>query len=83
MNNKKQKSEDMIKKDSDLYHNEHFIVAKGIVADSLYIKTPKPVGYLVNENIKTNIPVYKEFNFIQRFFIKFCFGLKFVKTKLI
>jgi len=79
MNNKEQKSEDIIKKDNDLRYNEPFIAVKNIVADSLYIKTPKPVGYLVNENIKANIVVYREFNFIQRFFIKFCFGLKFIK----
>ena len=37
------------------------------------------IGCLYNPNIHTEIPVYKKINFIQRFFIKFCFGFKFIK----
>lgn len=37
------------------------------------------IGYLRNDNTNTEIAVYRKFNLIQLFFLKFCFGLKFEK----
>lgn len=36
-----------------------------------------PIGYLVHEPTHTTIAVFKPINFWQRWWIKFCFGLKY------
>jgi hypothetical protein len=41
------------------------------------IKQPEPVAYLRHEATHTNISVYKKIPKIQRFFIKWLFGLEY------
>ena len=40
-----------------------------------------PVGYLIHEPTHSQISVYEKINCFQKFFIKICFGLKYVKYK--
>ena len=40
-----------------------------------------PVGYLIHEPTHSQISVYEKINWFQKFFIKICFGLKYVKYK--
>ena len=39
----------------------------------------KPVAYLRHEETKSQISVYKKMNLFQRFMIRICFGLKYIK----
>ena len=40
-----------------------------------------PIGYLVQENTKTSIPVYSKISKFKRYFIKLCFGFVYYKKK--
>lgn len=42
---------------------------------------PRPIAYLFHEAIHTSISVYKPINIFQRYMMKVCFGLKYVKIK--
>lgn len=44
-----------------------------------FINIEKPVAYLRHEPTKTQIAVYRKINRFQRFMIRICFGLKYVK----
>lgn len=44
-----------------------------------YINIKKPVAYLLHEATKSQIPVYKKINRFQRFMIRICFGLEYIK----
>lgn len=42
--------------------------------------TDAPIGYLRHEAITISIAVYKPIPRLQRFFIRWCFGLKYQKN---
>lgn len=44
-----------------------------------HIEQPKVIAQLIHESTKTAISVYKPINRFQRWMIKWCFGLKYVK----
>lgn len=44
-----------------------------------FIKIEKPVAYLQHEATKAQIAVYRKINRFQRFMIRICFGLKYIK----
>lgn len=50
-----------------------------IMNESCFVKIKKPVAYLQHEATKTQISVYKKINRFQRFMIRICFGLKYIK----
>ena len=47
--------------------------------ESYFVKPEIPVAYLRHEATKTQIYVYKKINRFQRFMIRICFGLKYIK----
>lgn len=47
--------------------------------ESYFAKQESPVAYLRHEPTKTQIAVYKKINRFQRFMIRICFGLKYIK----
>ena len=49
------------------------------MSESCFIKPEKPVAYLQHEATKTQISVYKKINRFQRFMIRICFGLKYIR----
>ena len=44
------------------------------------INIKKPVAFLQNEALETRIAVYKKINLFQRFMMRICFGLKYMKA---
>ncbi len=44
------------------------------------INIKKPVAFLQNEALETRIAVYKNINLFQRFMMRICFGLKYMKA---
>lgn len=43
---------------------------------------PRPIAYLIHEATNTNINVYKPINIFQRYMLRVCFGLKYVKSNI-
>lgn len=59
------------------FHGELYDVSAVPVDSFKTIKQPEPIAYLRHEATHTNISVFKKIPKIQRFFIKWMFGLEY------